>query len=378
MTPASASTGVVPRRVSWWAGLGVVALLTSLYLLATPDATVDLRADRLTALAALDGADPYVPVVDLAETYGSDLWWPWVHPRTPGALVLQTPLTLFSEGALRILAAIGTAAAISAATFIALRIGDLRVRSKLIVAVAAGATSIAVEAVTVGAQASLIALLLAVAWWRLRAGDDPPAGICVGAAVTLKIFPWLLLVLLFPRHKRALVAAVATGLGLNGVGLIFPGVSLPGAIEALSSANVSASLDLNASLTRILVGVVSFEVLSLSLAVLGLIGALAIVSRGWEFDRQWFATLALCLAVSPLLWSQYALVLIPALVWLYLRGGSSRWWAVIPAVGLFIPYPVFTAWVVVPVCVLAVLIGAAVESHDQGKSRQNLVGVDGS
>ena len=340
----------------WLMGF-VFLVLAVAYLAGTPDPTFDLRADRLTALAALDEADPYVPLSELTDRYDSDLGWAHVHPRTPGALVLQAPLALVPESGLRLVSVAMTAGAVVGTAVIGMRLRPSRPAVVAAVAMLFGVTSVAVESVSVGAQSSLVALLLAFAWWRIRAGEDAAGGVAVGAAITLKVFPWLILVLLLGKRRRTAAWAVGSVTALNGLGLLFPGVGLGGALEAVSSANLSESAELNGSLIRLLGEWIPAGALTVGLAVVGMVVVTAIVRAPWEMDRQWFAVLAVSLAVSPLIWRHYALVLIPAAVWMVLRGGvAGRAVAAGSAVLLFLPYPLVTVWLVVPTCV-AVVIG---------------------
>jgi hypothetical protein len=63
-----------------------------------------------------------------------------------------------------------------------------------------------------------IAVLYVLAWSLLRRGRDTRAGICLGAALTMKLFPGLLLVmLLLARRFRALFAAVISYLAVATV-----------------------------------------------------------------------------------------------------------------------------------------------------------------
>jgi hypothetical protein len=347
------------RPPSWVLGVVFLALAGS-YLVATPDPTFDLKADRLTALAALDGADPYAPLSELTVTYESDLGWTHVHPRTPGALVLQVPLAALPESWLRAVSVVVTAAAVVATTVVALRLRPVGPVVAALVIVLIGVSSIAVEAVSVGAQSSVVALLLAVAWWRTREGDDMLAGVAVGVAITLKLFPWLLLVLLVFRRRITALWVVVTAAVLNGLGLLFPGVALSGALDALSAANLSESAELNGSLIRMLSEWIPAGPLTVGLALVGGLLAVVIGRASWGMDRQWFAVLAVSLAASPLIWRHYALVLIPALVWLAVRGGrTGKWVVAFAGLLLLLPYPLVTVWLVLPTCA-AVAVAAAV------------------
>ena len=64
----------------------------------------------------------------------------------------------------------------------------------------------------------LIAFWYVIAWWLLRRNRDVGAGVCLGAALTIKLFPGLLLILLLvARRFRALFAAVGTYLAIAAV-----------------------------------------------------------------------------------------------------------------------------------------------------------------
>jgi hypothetical protein len=70
-----------------------------------------------------------------------------------------------------------------------------------------------------------IAFAYVVSWYYLRRGREIPAGIALGAAASLKLFPGLLFVmLLMGRRWKAFIAATATFLAILGVMLKFFGV----------------------------------------------------------------------------------------------------------------------------------------------------------
>ena len=349
-TSSPGSVAVIALWVVAWFALSVS------YLVFSVDDTFDLRADRLTALAVLDGHDPYVPVSELADRYGSELSWTHIHPRTPGSLVLQTPLAAVPESMLALLSAAGTAAALLAATRIGFRVLGGSESSALLVAVAVAATSIAVESATVGAQSPLIALLLALAWARLRLGDDRWAGVAVGLVVTLKLFPWLVLVMLAFKRPRTAMLAASTAVVLNGAGLLLPGVSAARAVEAVASANLSIAAELNGSVARWFGVGAPTELVTFGLAALGVVAVVAVVRTRWDFDRQWMAVIAIAVAASPLVWRHYALVLVVCLGWLLTRGGMpGRIVTAVAALVFFLPMPLVTVWLIVPLCVAVVL-----------------------
>jgi hypothetical protein len=71
-----------------------------------------------------------------------------------------------------------------------------------------------------GQSGLLLSALLVLGWWCLRRGSAVWAGVAIGTATCLKLFPGLLLIYLFLRHRRALWAASLTILTLVGSSLL--------------------------------------------------------------------------------------------------------------------------------------------------------------
>lgn len=339
--------------------VGVVLAVGYLTVL-DPDALFDLRADRLTALAALKGLNPYEPVADLAARYGSTLGWTHVHPRTPGALILQLPLVLVDETSLVYVSALGTAFALVAIFAISLRVVSAPPIVAVLAALAAGVSSVAVESAVVGSQSPLVALLLTWAWWRLRSEDDALGGIALGLAITLKLFPWVIVAsLVLHRRKAAAAAVIATSiLTLGGLGL--PGVDLGDAARAVSSANLSQSAELNSSASRFVGELIDIEALTLMMAGVVLAVGIFVGVRVPDHDRGWHAMTAFALAASPLIWRHYMLALIPALLWLAGRSRCGLTMAALGAAWFVAPWPQAVVWFAVPLCLV---VAAAVLSH---------------
>jgi hypothetical protein len=75
-----------------------------------------------------------------------------------------------------------------------------------------------------GQSGILLGALIVVAWLCLRGGRPTLAGISIGAATCLKVFPGLLLVYFLFRHRRAFVATVLSMLVLTGFGVAIVGL----------------------------------------------------------------------------------------------------------------------------------------------------------
>ena len=69
-------------------------------ILSVPDNYSDARADWIVTKAFISGLDPYADIRTLADQFGVEYVNPGLgevlsHPRTPGALLLQTPMAWF-------------------------------------------------------------------------------------------------------------------------------------------------------------------------------------------------------------------------------------------------------------------------------------------
>jgi hypothetical protein len=169
----------------------------------------------------------------------------------------------------------------------------------------------------------VILLLLVAAWIADRRGHQVAAGVAVGTAAALKIFPGLLLVyFVATRRWRAAAAAVATGLALNAVAFAVLGA---GAFETyvrdvLPSLKMFRGTWSNVSLTGYWTRVGS----SLGAPALGLVAAaccqLAAVAAVWlvarraatgdDRDRAFALAVAAMPLASPVAWAHYFVILL--------------------------------------------------------------------
>lgn len=138
-----------------------------------------------------------------------------------------------------------------------------------------------------GSMSAVVTLLVAVAVARR-------SGVAVAGAAALRIWPWYLgfALLIAGERKPALVSAAAF-FGLNGVGLLLPGVALDGAVRAFSHSAVYVEDLFNLSV-----------LLPIGLVVAGLF---ALASRRWPGLFRWSVLPALWL--SPAVWLHYLTVL---------------------------------------------------------------------
>lgn len=235
------------------------------------------------------------------------------HPRTPGALLIQAPIALLPY---ELLFALGAGATTLAVGLIA-AFTPIRSRSRgvgyLALVLALAPTFIAIR---FAGQAGLVAVLALLGWLLATRSDSRLAGVMIGVAGVLKVFPMFLLIpLLLAGRKSSARWLVGTFAGLNLAGLLLPGVSFANALEAITDATGTwLTLGSNASVVRHLadlgVSVPAAQVITLASA-LGFVWLLRRRVSSWTSPFVW---IALGLLVTPLSWISYGIVLYPAVI----------------------------------------------------------------
>ena len=315
----------------------------------------DLTLDKLVVNAGVDGVDPYSPVQDLAGRYDvvigdlgvSELGDATrIHPRPPGAILLLLPLMLVPYDFLHsfsllfnVLVAVAFLFAVALAT-------NIRTDWILLAAPLLILSHPAISAFEFGSQSFVVAGLITLAIGLLCRGDSLIAGVALGVAITLKLWPALLLIPLWRagRRRGTLVAVAVTGGSTLVASLVF-GLSPLQVWRGLAGAgNTWVGFAGNGSLAG------RFTVMGASVSLAIILSALVllpIVLRLWArntgFEVALWGTVLVALFASPLSWDHYNIVLIPLAVILarQSRGWShpERWvllgWAVLTLGGRF-------------------------------------------
>lgn len=208
------------RRWTWpilarWLLLTVVLVMIGMFF---PGQAGDGIYDWLATHEAIDG-NPHRPINDIAPEYGLSPIGQGPHPRLPGAFILQLPLLLvplsWAPFVMRVLSA---AALIAVSRFI---------RPTWLWALIAVP---AFHALWYGQGSSIVTLALAIAVGR-------NVGWPIGVATVLRAWPWTVaLAFLVVGKWRQAASATFVFFGLNGLGLLFPGVTVQGTIEAFTAA----------------------------------------------------------------------------------------------------------------------------------------------
>jgi hypothetical protein len=301
--------------------------LTTLVVAAgAPRLGFDFHANYLNAAEMVrDTGSPYVPVGDSVEVGKL----PYVYP--PQVAILLVPLTTLPSGLVTFGAFIGSLAALLGALAV---IGVRDARCFAAVLIWAPGFN-ALEMANVSAVLALAVALL----WRYREALWRPA-VALGLAVSTKLFPWPLLVwAVATRRYRIAGMAVAIGLavtisawgaiGFDGL-LMFPNTlaRIPTG-ESYSIVGMTAALGLSPIGGPVL------------MAVLGgsLLAAVVILARRGDEQRAFICAIGAALALTPVVWQHYlvllavalglarprfsAIWLLPILLWISPRAGNG-------------------------------------------------------
>ena len=176
-----------------------------------------------------------------------------------------------------------------------------------------------------GQSGLLVGSLIVLGWYLLRRGHVAAAGIPISIAVSLKLYPGVLLVYLLFRYRRAFASAMATlavlmvgAIPLGGWRLFTEYSGIAGRVTAIYGGH-----PLNLSLLGILrKNGLQVSVPAFAAIVVGLIGGavlLLVLQRGAVpgkrlLDLEFSLFAAFTLLVSPITWDHYLVILILPLV----------------------------------------------------------------
>lgn len=316
----------------------VVTLALSIYLSWENAAQLDVLADWLVVQAAWDpSVSVGAPLGELAQRYQLD-YQPVLdpaqvsHPRTPGALLLMSPLALVPSTAVPIFWG-----GLSAVLLSLLVLGGGRLVgwswgqggiALLVVAISPSALA----SLAFGTQSVLLAVLLAVSPLLVLSRREALGGALLGGAITLKLFPLLLLPAFF-RFPRALVYCAVTVLLLSGLGWLLPGVSLIDSARGIAAApEVWFSLPHNGSMAAILSHSLGLSrvIATAAGAAFAFVALVVLMSRISSADPHrillvYFGLIPVALLTMPNSWLHYDLALVPAAFFLARGFGRTTW-----------------------------------------------------
>lgn len=326
-------------------GLALAAGATSLLVLALlvgrgwgSTANSDITADWLVRAAARDGIDSRIGVRELAGLYGVDYVGEAsstvatsgrVHPRTPGALLVLTPLLLAEPGSLvpafLVINGVFTAGLMAVTVGV---VGEARRAWSVALLPLIPATLPVLRAFEFGAHSIILAVAVWVFVLATRDRDRAWPGVLLGVAIAVRLFPALLM---FPalagRRWKASAAAGATATGLTVWGLLLPGVSMEQTIGVLRTAsNQWAGVGFGGSISAVAAAMgIPVSASAIGSAAIGVVGATVIALRVKDYQLAFAACLILAVLASPLSWVHYDVLLIPAVFLVLFADGRGAW-----------------------------------------------------
>lgn len=285
----------------------------------------DSTADWLVVQAAQRALSPWSDLTLLAENFGVDFAEiggselgeiERIHPRTPAALLIMSPLGLTSpQGAYTSLTVLTSASLMVSVLWLIPAIVATRRRYVVLagtVTIAGGAYLATLE---FGSHSGVLLLLVCCCWVGARRGAPVPAGVALGIAGALRIFPFLLLIPLWRAGERkAVYWALSTFVVTNLLSILVFDLNLMASLRGLTDAGGTwIAYSGNGSLAMPLVRAgIPEAVVSSGVVVIGT-GAAWLVSRpSRNLDLAFGSVLLIALLASPLSWEHYDLVILPA------------------------------------------------------------------
>lgn len=292
----------------------------------------EFTEDFVSARAIADGEDPYADTDALiARTLGRDQSYEVApmrlrNPHTPAQIAAVRTVAPLSYRAARLVWLLFQSAAMAGAAALLLR--ELGWSGGSSVAAGIGSLSIPVvqRELVYGNVTGIVLLLFVLAWRGLRRGGDTPAGIALGAAAALRLFPLFAIIpLVRMRRSKAIAWQLGTFLVLSLAGVLVAGSGSAGAFRSSATANFEfwRSAPMNMSLPGISFRWLTdsfwhdapFDAPGPAAAVASILtlacaaAALTTPARRSE-DIFWSAAPWMVLA-SPLAWDRFAILVLP-------------------------------------------------------------------
>lgn len=216
-----------------------------------------------------------------------------------------------------------------------------------------------------GQSGLLVAALIVIAWFYLRREQEVQAGIALGVATCLKLYPGLMLAYLLLRYRRALMAAIVSFLLLVAMPLVWLDTRVYREYFNMIHTVMSrfGGHPLNISVLGVLrkSGLAVSNTLFAICAICVIAGFVWFIARNsydpplrWPIDLEYSTFMILMLLLSPIAWDHYLVSLILPIFVLgerVLMNPRTRWHTLcaflllgtalsIPVDSLFLPWMV--------------------------------------
>ena len=276
----------------------------------------DIQVVWIVERAVFSGLDPSLPIGELAVELGVSIERTSIlefHPRLPSGYLLEAWVALLppNQTAAYGLFAVGIGLALVVGLTGIIR-GDsvpLFVFPLLVL------TDAVDSAVFWRSTSWMVAVSILGCWALARRGDGLWAGLTLVPAIGSRIFPLILVPILWIQgRKRAAAAAIVGSVALNLGALALPNVSVASTIRVLTSGKTDFLTSYgNGSIWALVTrpgGPLALAVVLFFAVILGVWWW----SRRMAFDRAFGLTIVAGLVAAPVAWSHFRLALLPLAV----------------------------------------------------------------
>jgi len=341
--------------------MGLARLRIILLLLGSPTSYQerDVLQEYLMAKALISGVNPYLPLDKLAQMFiGKFSFLPHPAPYPPFIAILSTPLLLFSLNNVIVvwfIIEVVCLIAISGMLTILWRGRVDWVRAIFILFLLLTWYAVMVD-LLYGQLTILLTTLLLAALLALRKDNKILAGVLIGISVAIKMFTWpLIIYFALKKDWRTLLSSCLTAFGLNLIALLVMGISPIMDYYLRVTMQVAAiyhSFLKNYSLWSIgyrlfagtepvggdyisappLVNLPKLApIVSAGLAAAFLVAGLIWAMRSKDRDIAFSIIVCVIVAISPISWDHYYVMIIIslAILWLNLSNHSFPTWPTI-------------------------------------------------
>lgn len=296
----------------------------------------DIRADWIVVAAIEAGLDPHRGLAELSNELGVEFALleaegvptsGRVHPRTPGLLLLLTPLTAVSiEIVFEISLIVNAVATALLLLVICPRlVGKIGPRMPVVAGLAVVGYPI-VSAFGYGAHSVVVACLTWGAVHILLVNGDKTPGVLLGLAAIARIFPLaLVLPLWVERRRQAIVVMGLTSLFLTMLGMAVFSIDLRPAVSSLSIATEQWGASSGNGSPGVWLRAMGMSTAASSIVLLvgGTVAAVIwVVKTRGDLVLSVGGTLLIVLLASPLSWTHYDVMLIPPAIFLAVKGSK--------------------------------------------------------
>jgi hypothetical protein len=328
--------------------MGLARLRNSLLLLAFPEnfKERDILQIYLMAKGLVSGLNPYLPLNVLAEKFiGSFPYYPHPSPYPPINAILITPLLALGIRNIVIVWYIFELLCLAAIAclLIILWKGRLGGAEAIILFFIMLAWYPVIADLTVGQLSILLTLLLLAALLALQRNHRVLAGVFIGFTVAIKMITWpLIIYLILKKDWRTAITSILTTLGLNLVALLIMGFR-PILDYYLHVTNQVLKVYQNfwANYSMFSIGYRLFEGTDSAIFIdnfhapalvnlpslapwvsIGFMASFTVVCLVWairsnRIETSFAILVCLIVAISPLVWSHYFVMLIISMVVMY-------------------------------------------------------------